>query len=351
MLQQKYDEEHAHQTKVYAKSLERYEKHQTLATQEQLVKQDIREEMQVLCDKPQLKIWYDLIASNHTSRDAQYLGLCRLSCRAFSRVLSVNTSLICLDVSRNELTDEEALYLAKMLRCNHTLESLQLEQNHISSTGLSSLAKALMHNTSLRWLNLDHNPLLQFQVAGNLILHFRGIEDLAEMLGSNDTLTGLTLTNTRLDEDAGRILRDGVEKNEVLLSLELGANAVSLDELEAMATQLEQNQSLALERKHRRNEMRHAMTRASTERRVEFRRFEEKEAHERALKENAAIRKAKYAQEAQALAKEMAAAEAAREAEIRMIEEAERKHKAEVEAKKAKRIKAKKAKAAKNKLF
>ena len=55
---------------------------------------------------------------NQTPPNACLRDLNHVTCRAVARVLQQNTSLLSLDVSRNNRGDEAGVHLAEMLRTN-----------------------------------------------------------------------------------------------------------------------------------------------------------------------------------------------------------------------------------------
>lgn len=68
------------------------------------------------------------------------------------------TALKYLDLSDNDITDDGAAALAKMLSTNSVLRTLDLSKNDIGSYGVEKLAEALQMNGMIIEINLDFNP-------------------------------------------------------------------------------------------------------------------------------------------------------------------------------------------------
>ena len=76
--------------------------------------QALREEEEAIVDSPKMSFWADLIKANKTP-PAATLELNDVLCRAISKLIMDNRSLTSLDLSRNALTDNSGVFIAKML--------------------------------------------------------------------------------------------------------------------------------------------------------------------------------------------------------------------------------------------
>jgi hypothetical protein len=65
-------------------------------------------------------------------------------CEVIGPALSANTSLLSLDLSSNQITDEGVCHLARGLRLNRTLLSLGLAGNRVADEGVAALCKVLV---------------------------------------------------------------------------------------------------------------------------------------------------------------------------------------------------------------
>ena len=152
-----------------------------------------------------MSFWADLIKENKTP-PAATLELDDVLCRAISKLVMDNRSLTSLDLSRNGLTDNSGVYIARMLGENSSLIKLELEANALGPKTAAALGDALYRNDSLVYLKLEGNPLTgQFaqEHTINGRAEFDGVQSLALTLSQNHTLTYLNLRRTGLGQKGG----------------------------------------------------------------------------------------------------------------------------------------------------
>uniref|UniRef100_A0A8D0ZKC2 NACHT, LRR and PYD domains-containing protein 12 n=1 Tax=Sus scrofa TaxID=9823 RepID=A0A8D0ZKC2_PIG len=157
-----------------------------------------------------------------------WLKICQLSaaaCEDLAATLSGNQSLMELDLSLNELGDPGVLLLCEGLRhpqCK--LQTLRLGICRLSSAACEGLSAVLQVNHHLQELDLSFNDLgdcgmsllceglrhptcrLQKLWLDSCGLTAKACEDLSSMLGVNQTLTELYLTNNVLGNTGVRLL-------------------------------------------------------------------------------------------------------------------------------------------------
>jgi Ran GTPase-activating protein (RanGAP) involved in mRNA processing and transport len=125
--------------------------------------------------------------------------------QSLSHALSVNEcSLIKLDLSQNDITDEGARYLAQMLKTNRILTKLSLSNNKISDNGVKFLADALQNrNNTLETLSLTENKLLSDA----------SIDFLVNMFQHNRSLKKLWVNDCNLSKSGQNILKQAARKD------------------------------------------------------------------------------------------------------------------------------------------
>ena len=155
----------------------------------------------------------EALITNHTLTVLNLSGnkITNIGAQALSKMLKTNETLIHLHLSRNKITDIGVQVLAEMLKINKTLTYLDLSVNQITETGAQVLFEALKNNrnTALNTLNLDNNYI------GDT-----GAQALADMLGTNKTLTRLILTGNRMTDIGVQALAKALEINTTLTELE-----------------------------------------------------------------------------------------------------------------------------------
>ncbi len=121
--------------------------------------------------------------------------------------LNVNYTLGWIDLGHNLIGDVGAGYLAKALKVNRTLSSIWLDQNNIGVTGFKHLAEALKLNKTLTLIDLRSN----YRIG-------EGIEYLAEALMVNYTLTEVRVheTGTLLYESSVQKIKFLLQRNQTL---------------------------------------------------------------------------------------------------------------------------------------
>lgn len=70
-----------------------------------------------------------------------------------------NTGLKCLDLSRNSVSDEAGVVLAKALETNTILAKLSLKNNFLSDDSGKAFSECLKRNKTLTKVNLDKNSI------------------------------------------------------------------------------------------------------------------------------------------------------------------------------------------------
>lgn len=333
-LQQEFDQEH-----LEAKDERRQiiienaiRKHTSALNEAKKAKeaQEIREEMTVLAQDPALGIWMNLLKADASPNHAT-LRLNNIGARALSKTLWTNTSLLHLNLGRNQLDDMAGLAIATMCRHNTSLRTLDLDMNDFGPATASEFASVVDSSYSLRSLNLEHNPLTR---DGS---DLAGIQAFAQALEQNSSLIHLNIWHTSLGPEVGPMFVDALTNNSSLISFEFGHNRFSsADELKLVKF-LERNQASRKSKLAKQWTMKcAALARAKAEQEQYLERKKSRD-HEQWIEERKAERVEKRLAEALVLEQEREAAEA--EAKLvgeRKAREAEAKAEADKKKKKGK---------------
>lgn len=87
-------------------------------------------------------------------------GLGSLNIGQFVEALSINQSIVSLNLTENELGDEGAKAMAHALKINCSLlKNVKLGRNNIEMNGITAIGNALQHNQMLEILDIQRNPL------------------------------------------------------------------------------------------------------------------------------------------------------------------------------------------------
>ena len=136
----------------------------------------------------------------------------------------------------NDIHDDGAAYVAKVLQSSHVMNSLNLSHSEIGGKGLQSICQALITNTSLFKLDLCDCKLVISEENGPVI---------SEMLEKNITLEVLRLSDNPSISDTGMFyIAEGLQKNTSLKTLKM--NHINEKGGKALATAIATNTSLPL---------------------------------------------------------------------------------------------------------
>ncbi|KAJ9448708.1 hypothetical protein DIPPA_02672 [Diplonema papillatum] len=150
----------------------------------------------------------ELILNGITAKGAGYLG----------RALTQNECLKYLNLSHNrDIGDDGAAALGEGLKWNSTVEVLKLEYCGIGWRGGEEIGKNIVRASSIKELHLKGNDLAA-----------KGVQGVAQALAKNMTLTHLDLSDNcfGIHLDAIEALRDGIETNDSLTSIDLNLNSL-----------------------------------------------------------------------------------------------------------------------------
>lgn len=140
-------------------------------------------------------------------RGAGYLG----------RVLTQNETVKTLNLDFNPLGDEGAANLGDGLKWNSTLEKLSMKYCSLGPIGGECVGKFIIRSSSVRELYLRGNQIGP-----------HGVVQISRSLAKNAYLTKIDLADTGfgVDLEAIESLRDGLESNDSLESVDLNLNSM-----------------------------------------------------------------------------------------------------------------------------
>ncbi|XP_068684246.1 leucine-rich repeat-containing protein 74B-like [Montipora foliosa] len=131
----------------------------------------------------------------------------------FLNCFSGKNGLKDLDLSSNILCDQTAKRLCVVLENNLTLEKLSIASNQLEASGLLAMQPGLRKNRTLLYLNISWN-----------YLYDTGAEILGEIIGENESLTEISACGNLFSESAANWLAKGVANNSKLKILSIGHN-------------------------------------------------------------------------------------------------------------------------------
>jgi len=154
------------------------------------------------------------LRNNETPRDLSLAGL-ELGgprTRILSNHVAVNSTLMCLHLSRKGIADVDGVEIAKMLLTNKTLRKLELEGNLLSINSATEFGNALAKNTTLIYLDLEANQLTQDGPAKEPM-----IKSFIPALKNNKTLLSLNLASNTLTKELGEDFAECIKANKTII--------------------------------------------------------------------------------------------------------------------------------------
>lgn len=165
-----------------------------------------------------------------------------------------------LDVSSQCYKDIDVIIISYLMKNNSSITKLNLSLNSISNDGAEALANILKKNDTLTNLNLANNDIgdsgasflgksleinngIKTLNLGDNDIRDEGIKAIATSLEKNTTLTQLLLYMNTITDDGVQKLADALERNTSLIKLQLNQNNITSTGAKALASVLEKNKT------------------------------------------------------------------------------------------------------------
>eukprot|EP00413_Alexandrium_margalefii_P006589 CAMPEP_0204524684 /NCGR_PEP_ID=MMETSP0661-20131031/7504_1 /ASSEMBLY_ACC=CAM_ASM_000606 /TAXON_ID=109239 /ORGANISM="Alexandrium margalefi, Strain AMGDE01CS-322" /LENGTH=335 /DNA_ID=CAMNT_0051530443 /DNA_START=1 /DNA_END=1008 /DNA_ORIENTATION=- len=188
-------------------------------------------------DLRELGLTTKYMAATNVPRGLAAQALTQEEMEAFDDLLTeswrVKMNVETLDLSGKDISDDEAMSIAKALTKNDCLKELELTNNNIGEKGACALAEALTKNDCLKKLWLNGNDIGE-----------KGACALAEALTKNDHLGTLVLMDNNIGEKGACALAEALTKNDHLEKLSLAGNNIGDKGACALAEALTKNDHL-----------------------------------------------------------------------------------------------------------
>lgn len=220
-----------------------------LKKRRQLMEKTLQDEQDELVKNHQVAMMIDLVKDNLTA-DTVKIDVNSVSARSLAKAMWANNTITCLDLSNNNINDHGGSYVARILKRNNTLKKIELDNNQLGPKTCQAFGESLKINTSLRTLNLDSNPLTTDGA------DYSGVEQLADALVTNTTLTYCNMFRCNISSKGGMALAKALNRNGTILFFDVGHNGIDACDMKEIANKLDGNLATFndLERQRREDE-------------------------------------------------------------------------------------------------
>ncbi|KAG6495668.1 hypothetical protein ZIOFF_043494 [Zingiber officinale] len=172
---------------------------------------------------------------------AKFENESRQKLNEFSKELRTFRSV---DLSGRNFGDDGLFFLAKSLGYNRLLkaaEEVDFSGNGITAVGLKALDGVLQTNTMLKTLNLSGNNIGDEELR-SVLWGFHGC--LSDILKVNGCIQKLQLNSSSIGDEGERVIVDMLKENQTLCVLELNNNMIEYSGFASLAGALVENKAI-----------------------------------------------------------------------------------------------------------
>ena len=150
-----------------------------------------------------------------------------------TNALSINTTLISLELANNPIEASSAIMLATILYNNTALVNLGLSKCKIGDSGVGAISSALEENRTLTLLDISSNKITS-----------GGAKKLATALAKNPTLFVLNVENNDLQDSGAALILNALTLNKTLTQLNISNNNIDPDVYDSISSKIKGNLKL-----------------------------------------------------------------------------------------------------------
>ncbi len=125
--------------------------------------------------------------------------------------LMPNRTLLSLDISHNNLTDNCIEDLCEYLRVNKKLRILNLEKNNIGDKGLKILSEILLHNNEIKEIDISWNNISD-----------EGMKHFKNFISKSNSIEKIFLSKEGLTEEGIKAIKEAFNENKNIKKIMMG---------------------------------------------------------------------------------------------------------------------------------
>ena len=153
----------------------------------------------------------------------------------FCDCLKTNNTLFEINLSNNNITDEDVEKLTEAIKVNTTVQILDISCNKIRDEGINALNNCLKINNMLRKLNISKNIISDY-----------GAEHLAEAITINKALKELNISKNLISKNGIMKIVEACAKNKTLYKLVCRYKNLSKSGVETISGNIEEKKALQI---------------------------------------------------------------------------------------------------------
>lgn len=150
------------------------------------------------------------------------LGLADASVETLIHIIAHNPKIRRIYLGKNKLYDKGAELIAKLIKESENLIHIDISSNCVTHIGFRSIFQSLLNNNTIVSLNLSSTDMSQRNRLGT-----KGAKMLTRLMKCSPYIQYLNVSSTALCNEGAKILLEGLNGNQTLLSLIIKANEIT----------------------------------------------------------------------------------------------------------------------------
>ena len=174
-------------------------------------------------------------------------------------ILEANTDLECLNISDNNINDDEFSTLSEKLKCISSLKSIDIGRNDITDKSFNALELVVQNNCGLKEINFSdiHVNEIAFSASLKRLTHLTTLKlshaligmsqdaatSLGEIIANNVDLECLDISGNQIADNISKIF-ESMQHHKSLRVLNVSSNQISVASIKGLFTVIVNNHSL-----------------------------------------------------------------------------------------------------------
>ena len=149
--------------------------------------------------------------------------------QAWADALKTNSSLLELNLAKNDMDADDAKIFADGVSANGALVKFDISQNDLCADGSKAIAASLKDNQIMTELNIAGNWMAKKNPWYTADPDMAGVIAIGNAIPTMEALTSLNILNNNLLADGGKALAEALKGNNVIQELNISSNNLGYD--------------------------------------------------------------------------------------------------------------------------